>query len=444
MRIYLGERSWLGQSLFNMRLTSISILLTVLSLSVSGQDDTDFNLWPLVTPLLGVSEKCSKASQDYIEQLNQAFTSTEPLTEKQKKALQRFDSNGKFPFFHEGILQTVAYHDLCETVLSVVPNCEEIVPVELRYLRIPYGNANGPGSESGCKAIADSKYCHNYYQYYVPTTTREESQHLPPPHAYPKQILDGFHVGAKAPVSFSNFSSFFSDVKYKQRTYSSMLDLDPSKLVNLYDLLVERNSYFHEAHQHLTSLYENSTLFPQKNNANIFGILINIWIGLNFSNGVGQWGFNFPFPYQGMCFPTECSIEDIETNSFLFNLKFLNEGMAVIISSPVVNEGFGQILRMDSDALIRQSVGCSDSQPYSGDLDSANIAIISVLSIIAAFILVGTAMDLQGNQNPSILYQIMKAFSLRENIKFVFEAPAKGGSARFGCLEGMRSLSMTW
>ena len=145
-----------------------------------------------------------------------------------------------------------------------------------------------------------------------------------------------------------------------------------------------------------------------------------------------------------MCFPTECSIEDIETNSFLFNLKFLNEGMAVIISSPVVNEGFGQILRMDSDDLIRQSVGCSDSQPYSGDLDSANIAIISVLSIIAAFILVGTAMDLQGNQNPSILYQIMKAFSLRENIKFVFEAPAKGGSARFGCLEGMRSLSMTW
>ena len=145
-----------------------------------------------------------------------------------------------------------------------------------------------------------------------------------------------------------------------------------------------------------------------------------------------------------MCFPTECTIEDIETNSYILNFWFAAEGTPVIISSPVVMEGLGAILQMDPDDVIRQSVGCSDSETYSGDLDSANIAIISVLSIIAAFILVGTAMDLQGNQNPSILYQIMKAFSLRENIKFVFEAPAKGGSARFGCLEGMRSLSMTW
>ena len=69
-----------------------SILLTVLSLSVSAQELRDLNLWPLVTPLLRVSEKCYQASQEYIEQLNQAFTSTEPLTEKQKNALQRFDS----------------------------------------------------------------------------------------------------------------------------------------------------------------------------------------------------------------------------------------------------------------------------------------------------------------------------------------------------------------
>ena len=425
-----------------------SILLTVLSLSVSGQDLRDFNLWPLVTPLLGVSEKCSQASQEYIDQLSQAFTSTEPLTEKQKNALQRFDSNGRFPFFQEGILQSIGYVDLCESILSEIPNCQETVPAELRYLRMPRGNANGPGSETGCKAVAGSKYCHNYYQYYVPSTTRDTS-HLPqspPPPQNPKQILDGFRVGAEAPVSFSNFSPLYSDVEYKQRNFSSMLDLDPSKLVNLYDILVDKNSYFHEAHQHLTSLYKNSTLFPQKSDDDwkIIGLLMNLWLGINFSNGVGQWGFNFPLPYQGMCFPTECTIEDIETNSFILNYVFAAEGTPVIISSPVVMEGLGAILQMDPDDVIRQSVGCSDSETYSGDLDSANIAIISVLAVIGALILVGTALDLRGNNDPSTFYQIIKAFSLRENIKFVFEAPAKGGSARFGCLEGMRSLSMTW
>ena len=418
------------------------ILLTVLSVSVSAQED--FNLWPLVTPILRVSEECYQASMEYIEQLNQAFTSTEPLTEKQKIAIQRFDSNGRFPFFQEGILQDVAYVDLCESVLSVIPNCKDIVTIELRYLALPRGNANGPGSESGCKAVADSKYCHNYYQYYVPSYVKSEQLPQSQPHN-PKQILDGFKVAAEAPVSFSNFSSFYFDVGVKQRNYSS--PLDPSKLVNLYDLLVERNSYFHEAHQQLTSLFENSTLFPEKSNADkIVGILINLWLNINFSYGAGQWEFSFPIAYQGMCFPSECSKEDIEVNSFIFNLQFLNEGMAVIISSPFLNEGFGGILfgGMDADEVTRQSVGCSDSEPYNGELDSANIAVISVLAIIAVLTLVGTGMDVYGKKSPTIFYQIMTAFSLRENIKFVFEAPAKGNSARFGCLEGMRSLSMTW
>ena len=429
-----------------------SILLTVLSVPGSqsqGFTPLEHNLWPLVTPLLGVSQKCSEASQEYIEQLNQAFTSPGPLTEKQKIAIQRFDSNGRFPFFQEGILQDVAYIDLCDSVLLTVANCKETVPTNLRYLRMPRGNANGPGSESGCKAVTESKYCHNYYQYYVPTgRDKSQSEHLPLAQPQnPKRILDGFDVGVGTPVSFStNFSSFYSDVKYKERNFSSTLD--PSKLINLYDLLVERNSYFHEAHQHLTLLFENSTLFEQQdiNVDKIFGILMNFWLGINFSYGAGQWGFSFPIAYQGMCFPSECTIEDIERNSLIFNSQFLSEGMALIISSPYLNEGFGAILfgGMDADQAIRQSVGCSDSEPYSGELGPANIAVISVLAIIAALILVGTVLDVRGNKNPAVSYQLIKAFSLWENIKFVFEAPAKGSSARFGCLEGMRSLSMTW
>ena len=77
-----------------------------------------------------------------------------------------FDSNGRLPFFQEGILEDVVYVDLCEGVLSY-PGCE-LLPAELRYTRIPYGNANGPGTESGCKGAREAKYCHNYYAYYIP------------------------------------------------------------------------------------------------------------------------------------------------------------------------------------------------------------------------------------------------------------------------------------
>ena len=69
---------------------------------VLGQSE---GLWPLVTPLLGVSDQCLQASTQYLEALSGAFTATEPLTEQQKNALQMFDSNGMFPFLQEGKLQ---------------------------------------------------------------------------------------------------------------------------------------------------------------------------------------------------------------------------------------------------------------------------------------------------------------------------------------------------
>ena len=68
--------------------------------------------------------------------------------------------------------------------------------------------------------------------------------------------------------------------------------------------------------------------------------------------------------------------------------------------------------------------------------------LVTLLSIIAASILLGTVVDLYDNKPTD--HQIIKAFSLAENLKFVFSAPPPGGSSRFGCLEGMRSLSMTW
>ena len=33
-------------------------------------------------------------------------------------------------------------------------------------LGLPFGHANGPGLESECKNLENSKYCHNYYSMY--------------------------------------------------------------------------------------------------------------------------------------------------------------------------------------------------------------------------------------------------------------------------------------
>ena len=87
------------------------------------------------------------------------------------------------------------------------------------------------------------------------------------------------------------------------------------------------------------------------------------------------------------------------------------------------------------------SVGCSDSAVYSGEWKIENYIVVSLLGVIAALILVGTLLDCQGTkERDGIWYQIVKAFSLKENIKFIFQTPKKGGSGRFECLEGMRSI----
>ena len=43
---------------------------------------------------------------------------------------------------------------------------------------LPYGHANGPGLESECKKLEDTKYCHNYYSLYfdVPDWIYPESK----------------------------------------------------------------------------------------------------------------------------------------------------------------------------------------------------------------------------------------------------------------------------
>ena len=219
----------------------LSLSLTSLSVS-SGTAEPDWNLWPFFTPLLGdkISERCLNASRDYMRLLQESFTTTTPLTQQHRNALQMFDSNGRFPFFHEGMLQDFANLDLCESLLAEVPNCTQTFPEDLRVLKIPKGNANGPGYETGCKAAQAAKYCHNYYQIFLNSSEESETVHFSGP-LNTKTGMNGFPIKVQLAPDF--FSSLFSPAEFSSRDQQSTSGLDPSQFINLFDLLLERNSH---------------------------------------------------------------------------------------------------------------------------------------------------------------------------------------------------------
>ena len=166
-----------------------------------------------------------------------------------------------------------------------------------------------------------------------------------------------------------------------------------------------------------------------------------------------------------MCCPSACSISDINTNNAILADKFSINCITPIGFSPVVADPFFKLLQQvypvpisdeDLEEMKGQIVGCSDDQIYSGQWEPENYIIVSLFSVIAFLIILGTAMDVfERLAIPSVVdetntkkkgnlgYQMLRCFSLVENLSFIFSVP-KGGSQRLGCLEGMRSMSMTW
>lgn len=255
----------------------------------------------------------------------------------------------RFPFLQEDTLQDITIVDLCDDLLEGVPTCRETLPPGLRYLRVPLGNANGPGAEFACKAVVGAKYCHNYYQYYIPPFYQDTAQ-FTGRNGNPKLFLN--HPRKPQTIEGLGTSLNYDELKLNWAEYSPKIDLDTSKLINLHELLLEKNSYFSQAHRQLSAVYQTTELFPQSTNTSdtnqLVGLLLNFWMQVNFLNGVGEWGFSFPVVYQGMCFPAACDVKDIYMNSFTYGLQFLVDGAGLIISSPVINEGLGQILNFTS------------------------------------------------------------------------------------------------
>ena len=173
--------------------------------------------------------------------------------------------------------------------------------------------------------------------------------------------------------------------------------------------------------------------------------MVYVWWLKN--RGNGPRGFATSSPYHGVCYPAECSMKDIHTN----NLQFAQQlwpGEVYLASSPLLPFP-------GSEYWV---TGCSDDEEhrYDGWRDVSTAA-ITVLSLIAVLICLGTILDIfERNRTMSmgainvkevskgLGFKLLTSFSLVSNMEVIFQEPAKKGGNRLDCLDGIRAISMTW
>ena len=102
-----------------------------------------------------------------------------------------------------------------------------------------------------------------------------------------------------------------------------------------------------------------------------------------------------------------------------------------------------------------RTTGCTDDEKHGNTWKSENYVVASLLGVIVFLILVGTLIDVMrgnedvitkddSNKKAGIMYQLITAFSLYSNLEFIFQQNNQKGTNRLDCLDGIRSISMTW
>ena len=436
------------------------LILSLLSLLRLGRAQS-WGLWPLYTPLLGdISTECRTASQAYVDHLRSALQTRHTgaqMSEQQRTALAMFDSNGALPFLQEGHLADVLAVDLCDMFAPAPPAankaCKGQLPAGVRTLSVPFGHALAPGTERQCRQV-EAKYCYNYFQPFPPVSSaqfRQETNFAP---VMARPVIAS--VPTTTHLTFNFNASLFPLAEVLDDSQA------PSNSSDLLELLLKESEVVRKFHSQIVEFLTRSGLAPPRQSAvlQVFGLVLFLWGSYNQNSGVGEWGKQSPLPYQGMCYPAACTKQDIQTSNLEFYKQFAVgiPGIPMAASSPLISDFLAVVAGIDeetADKFRESAVGCTDD--YSGHWRAESYVMLTVLTVIAVCILVGTAVDVyQTNQfldkplgsdakrKPAGLgLEIIKCFSLVQNIKFIFQKPS-ASSQRLGCLEGMRSMSMTW
>ena len=431
-----------------MRLVISLLLLTGLARSQR------WGVWPLYTPLLGdISPQCKAASEEYISSYNSAVQNLArgtTLTKKEKEALAMFDSNGEsLPFLQEGRLADTQALDLCDLLAPEAEaneECKAAAPGVVRTVRVPFGHSTVPGTEDQCRR-AEAKYCYNYFQAFPPVSSQSTnlSLSLPLPVSQGPQLL----TPSLPLVPLKDWQDTGLDPHTANTLLTEMMDSSS----RLRSLQAQISTFLQ-----LTGLDEETGRARQSVVLQVVGLLIFVWGSINRDTGIGEWGKQAPLPYRGICYPLACTKLDIQTSNLELYKYFSIPGLPMASSSPLISDYLAELAGLDEETKEEYrvtAVGCTDD--YTGDWRVENYVMVTVLGMIALLTLAGTGADIYQahpyvdkplqdqtkQQNTGLGTEIIRSFSLVQNIKFIFQTPA-GSSARLSCLEGLRSLSMFW
>ena len=241
------------------------------------------------------------------------------------------DSNGPLPFSQEGMWQDSVPYDLCGFLTSLIPDVSSdvcrILPDNIRYVMIPSGNAAGPGLETECRKVPDTKYCHNLFQ----IERKDEEAARADQDKHHQQ--EGFNLN---PFTVQDSSSFFDHLmKYTPQQdaieRNNFLRNDTITANSpVLEMFLDKNANakrLQSSMERILTELEIRVDIPKLP----LGLYVFFWWQTNALNGPGypSGGHQPPFPYQGACYPAACSNQDIKDN----NVEFAKQYFQVYIES---------------------------------------------------------------------------------------------------------------
>ena len=323
------------------------------------------------------------------------------------------DANGAIPFLQEGILLDDIKMNICDVFHGTVEDACNSVLADTKYISVPFGNAAGPGLETECRRLPESKYCFNYLSAFkqpdqFETEMNVKQQHLLDTFSVNQLLHNNRNIMKIMPLNISNVVSYKIDSDSDHLQHHIETEererFHPENLIKLSKLNLIKSSYFKKFHALMSVVFHEAKFFPTEDVILIeriaLGLYIHLWYSFNSRLGPA---LLIPQPYQGMCYPSSCTKQDIENNNvFFFNatiFKYLYNynGNTVIAFSPKMPQN-----PLSQNPELEESLntpGCSDDDKHSAHWKPENYVVVTLLGIIGVLVIIGTVADMLGRNN---------------------------------------------
>ena len=303
--------------------------------------------------------------------------------------------------------------NICDVFHGTVEDTCNSVLADTKYISVPFGNAAGPGLETECRSLPESKYCFNYLSAFkhpdqFETEMNVKLEHFLDTFSENQLLQNNRNIMKIMPLNISNVVSYeldsYSDHQQHHIETEERKSFNPETLIKLSKLNLIKSSYFKKFHSLMSVVFREAKLFQTEDVILIeriaLGLYIHLWYSFNSRLGPA---LLIPQPYQGMCYPSSCTKQDIENNNvFFFNATIFHylydyNGNTVIAFSPKMPQN-----PLSQNPELEESLntpGCSDDDKYSAHWKPENYVVVTLLGIIGFLVIAGTVADVLGRND---------------------------------------------